>query len=148
MVNRMMQTPPAAAGQASRSTRDSELRVQDQPQNQTSPNQDPIIQVEGLRKTYKTARGSLDLFDNLDLKIAPGEMVAIVGQSGAGKSTLLHILGALDTPSAGTVYCASTNVASLSRARQRPFAIGKSGTFGSSITCCRSLQHWKTLQCR
>jgi lipoprotein-releasing system ATP-binding protein len=41
-------------------------------------------------------------------------MVAIVGQSGAGKSTLLHILGALDTPSAGSVYCASTNVATLS----------------------------------
>jgi lipoprotein-releasing system ATP-binding protein len=41
-------------------------------------------------------------------------MVAIVGVSGAGKSTLLHILGALDAPSAGTVYCASTNVASLS----------------------------------
>ena len=41
-------------------------------------------------------------------------MVAIVGQSGAGKSTLLHILGALDAPSAGTVYCASTNLASLS----------------------------------
>ena len=114
MVNQMMQTPPAAAGQASRSTRDSELRAQDQPKNQIDPNQDPIIQVEGLRKTYKTARGSLDLFDNLDLKIVPGEMVAIVGQSGAGKSTLLHILGALDTPSAGTVYCASTNVASLS----------------------------------
>ena len=76
--------------------------------------QDPIIRVEGLRKTYKTARGALDLFDNLNLEIASGEMVAIVGQSGAGKSTLLHILGALDTPSAGTVYCASTNVASLS----------------------------------
>jgi len=70
--------------------------------------------VEGLRKTYQTARGSLDLFSGLNLEVAPGEMVAIVGQSGAGKSTLLHILGALDAPSAGTVYCASTNVASLS----------------------------------
>ena len=76
--------------------------------------QDPIIEVEGLRKTYVTARGALNLFDNLNLRIEPGEMVAIVGQSGAGKSTLLHILGALDAPSAGTVYCASTNVASLS----------------------------------
>jgi lipoprotein-releasing system ATP-binding protein len=117
MDNRMMQTPPAVAGQASRSTRDSELRAKDQKPNEIDPNQDPIIRIEGLRKTYKTARGSLELFDNLDLEIAPGEMVAIVGQSGAGKSTLLHILGALDTPSAGTVYCASTNVASLS-ARQ------------------------------
>ena len=75
---------------------------------------DPIIQVEGLRKTYQTARGALNLFDNLNLRIERGEMVAVVGQSGAGKSTLLHILGALDAPSAGTVYCASTNVASLS----------------------------------
>jgi lipoprotein-releasing system ATP-binding protein len=77
-------------------------------------NGSPLIQVAGLRKTYQTARGALTLFDNLNLEVATGEMVAIVGQSGAGKSTLLHILGALDAPSAGTVYCASTNVAALS----------------------------------
>lgn len=82
---------------------------------------DPIIRVEGLRKTYVTARGVLNLFEGLSLEIAPGEMVAIVGQSGAGKSTLLHILGALDTPSAGTVYCASTNVASLSPSQAAAF---------------------------
>jgi lipoprotein-releasing system ATP-binding protein len=114
----MTYTFPAAASQASRSTRDPELRAQDQaqgqPQNQSDVQQDPIIQVEGLKKTYQTARGSLNLFENLNLKIEAGEMVAIVGQSGAGKSTLLHILGALDAPSAGTVYCASTNVVSLS----------------------------------
>jgi lipoprotein-releasing system ATP-binding protein len=75
---------------------------------------EPLILVECLRKTYHTNRGSLNLFDNLTLRVDPGEMVAIVGQSGTGKSTLLHILGALDAPSAGTVYCASTNLASLS----------------------------------
>ncbi|MGA3332523.1 MAG: ABC transporter ATP-binding protein [Terracidiphilus sp.] len=74
----------------------------------------PVIRVQGLRKTYQTARGALDLFEDLNLEVEAGEMVAIVGQSGAGKSTLLHILGALDTPSAGTVTCASTNVAALS----------------------------------
>ena len=74
----------------------------------------PIVRVEGIKKTYQTARGALNLFDGLSLTVEPGEMVAIVGQSGAGKSTLLHILGALDTPSAGKVYCASTNVAELS----------------------------------
>ncbi len=74
----------------------------------------PIIQVHDLEKTYRTARGTLTLFHSLELTIQPGELVAIVGQSGAGKSTLLHILGALDAPTAGTVHCASINVANLS----------------------------------
>ena len=74
----------------------------------------PLIQVRDLTKTYRTARGDLTLFQALNLEVHTGEMVAIVGQSGAGKSTLLHILGALDAPSAGTVYCASTNVTKLS----------------------------------
>jgi lipoprotein-releasing system ATP-binding protein len=77
-------------------------------------NKSPVIQVQGLSKTYQTVRGALHLFQDLNLEVEAGEMVAIVGQSGAGKSTLLHILGALDTPSTGTVYCASTNVAKLS----------------------------------
>jgi lipoprotein-releasing system ATP-binding protein len=102
----MNQTTPAAASQASRSQRDPESRM---PVNFL-----PIIQVDKLTKTYQTARGALTLFSDLDLEVMRGEMVAIVGASGTGKSTLLHILGALDAPSAGTVYCASTNVANLS----------------------------------
>lgn len=86
-----------------------------------------MIEVTGLRKTYQTARGALTLFDNLDLTVAAGEMVAIVGQSGAGKSTLLHILGALDAPSAGTVYCASTNVSTLSAREAAVFRNRKIG---------------------
>jgi lipoprotein-releasing system ATP-binding protein len=86
-----------------------------------------MIQVNGLRKTYQTARGALTLFDNLNLEVEAGEMVAIVGQSGAGKSTLLHILGALDAPSAGTVYCASINVASLSAREAAAFRNRKIG---------------------
>jgi lipoprotein-releasing system ATP-binding protein len=104
----MIQTSPAAASQAYRSTRETELRAQ------VEPSESPIIQVTNLEKTYKTPRGTLNLFTGLNLQVESGEMVAIVGQSGAGKSTLLHILGALDAPSAGTVYCASTNVAHLS----------------------------------
>ncbi len=105
----MMQIPPAAAPQASRAARDPESRA-----SNGNANHSPLIQVHGLRKSYQTSRGSLDLFEDLDLEVEAGELVAIVGQSGAGKSTLLHILGALDVPSAGTVYCASTNVAKLS----------------------------------
>jgi lipoprotein-releasing system ATP-binding protein len=79
--------------------------------------QDPIIRIQDLEKTYQTARGALTLFRGLNLEIETGAMVAIVGQSGAGKSTLLHILGALDGATKGTVYCASTDIATLN-ARQ------------------------------
>jgi lipoprotein-releasing system ATP-binding protein len=112
----MMQTPPAAAAQATRSPREPELRATD-----------ALIEVLGLEKTYHAARGPLTLFKNLDLQVDTGEMVAIVGQSGTGKSTLLHILGALDAPSAGTVYCASTNVATLSARQAAAFRNSKIG---------------------
>ncbi|MFZ0744718.1 MAG: ABC transporter ATP-binding protein [Terracidiphilus sp.] len=104
----MNQTSPAAASQAFRSTRESEPRA-------------PIIQVRALEKTYTTARGTLTLFHQLDLDVYPGELVAIVGQSGAGKSTLLHILGALDSPTRGTVHCASTKVAGLTQREAAAF---------------------------
>ena len=102
----MTESPSAAAAQAPRSLRDLELRTE-------TRDGEPIIRVEKLEKTYHTARGPLTLFRDLDLEVEAGELVAIVGQSGTGKSSLLHILGALDAPSAGTVYCASTNVADL-----------------------------------
>jgi lipoprotein-releasing system ATP-binding protein len=63
-----------------------------------------------LRKQY----GRLVLFEEVNFAVKRQELLAIVGQSGAGKSTLLHILGALDTPSAGDVYFASTILRSLS----------------------------------
>lgn len=80
-----------------------------------------IISVRNLRKEYLTGRGRLTLFDGLSFDIARGEMLAIVGQSGAGKSTLLHMLGALDTPSAGDVYCASIQLRWLSPSQAATF---------------------------
>lgn len=80
-----------------------------------------LVSVKGLRKEYSTGRGRLTLFDGLTFDILQGEMLAIVGQSGAGKSTLLHILGALDTPSAGDVYCASTQLRSLTPSQAAAF---------------------------
>ena len=78
----------------------------------------PLLRVENLSKSYpgntRTGRGALHLFQDLSFEVARGELVAIVGQSGSGKSTLLHMLGALDAPSSGTIYCASTQVTKLS----------------------------------
>lgn len=81
----------------------------------------PILRVENLRKEYVTGRGRLILFDGLSFSVAEGEMLAIVGQSGAGKSTLLHMLGALDTPSGGDVYCASIHLRSLTSRQAAAF---------------------------
>ena len=72
----------------------------------SNPMNNDVIRAERLGKTY--AEGSLhtQVFDGLDIAVAKGETVAILGASGAGKSTLLHLLGGLDVPSAGEVFVA------------------------------------------
>ena len=74
-----------------------------------------ILCVEGLKKVFRSGESDLVLFENLSFQVGRGELLAIVGESGAGKSTLLHILGALDSPSAGDVYCAHLRLGSLSQ---------------------------------
>ena len=75
--------------------------------------QQAALRVDGLKKVFRSGASELVLFDNLSFEVAQGEMLAIVGESGAGKSTLLHILGTLDRPSAGDVYCAHLRLSSL-----------------------------------
>jgi lipoprotein-releasing system ATP-binding protein len=62
-----------------------------------------ILQAVGVAKSYRTADRTLAVLRSLDLEVAGGEAVAIVGDSGVGKSTLLHVLGGLDRPDAGVV---------------------------------------------
>lgn len=73
-----------------------------------------ILRVEGLGKTYRSGTSELVIFENVSFQVRKGELVAIVGESGAGKSTLLHILGTLERPSQGDVYCAQMQLRSLS----------------------------------
>lgn len=72
------------------------------------------IEARGLRKTYTEEDGSeLTVLDGVEVRVAPGEAVAVVGASGAGKSTLLHLLGGLDRPTAGAVLLDGHDLAAL-----------------------------------
>ncbi|MYL26856.1 MULTISPECIES: ABC transporter ATP-binding protein [Halomonadaceae] len=64
----------------------------------------PIIQCRTLAKTYREGRETLRVFSDVNLSVAPGETLAIVGSSGSGKTTLLNMLGGLDRPSEGDVW--------------------------------------------
>ncbi len=73
----------------------------------------PLIKTRGLKKSFYTPAGDLEVLRGIDLEIAEGEMAAIVGASGVGKSTLLHILGTLDKPTEGVVMYGSDDVFSF-----------------------------------
>jgi putative ABC transport system ATP-binding protein len=64
------------------------------------------IEVRGLSKVFGSGETEVRALDGVDLDVARGEMVAIMGPSGSGKSTLLHLLGALESPSEGTIALA------------------------------------------
>lgn len=86
-----------------------------------------VIRAERLGKTYAEGGLRTPVFDALDIAVARGETVAIVGASGAGKSTLLHLLGGLDVPTAGEVYVTGQKMSALSdaaRGRLRNSALG------------------------
>ena len=62
-----------------------------------------LLETINLRKTYKHVNGNINLFNNLNLKIKQGDLVALVGPSGSGKSSLLHLLALLDEPTKGDI---------------------------------------------
>lgn len=72
-----------------------------------------LLSIRGLTRTFRSGEEEVAVLKGIDLEIARGEMVAIIGQSGSGKSTLMNILGCLDRPSAGTYRFAGRDVSGL-----------------------------------
>jgi len=62
-----------------------------------------LIETIGIKKTYQHINGNITLFNNLNLKVKNGDLIALVGQSGSGKSSLLHLLALLDEPTKGKI---------------------------------------------
>ncbi|WP_246113844.1 ATP-binding cassette domain-containing protein [Streptomyces montanus] len=87
--------------------------------NETSGEGTPgdMLVVEGLVKTHRTDGTEVRAVRGVDLRICPGEFVAVTGPSGAGKSTLLHLLGGLERPDSGRIWLGGRRVDTLSEAR-------------------------------
>src|SRR5215467_6406189 len=73
-----------------------------------------MIRAVCLAKRYRSGDTDLIIFSGLDLDIARGGKIALVGESGAGKSTLLHLLGGLDRPTEGAIYFGQNDICQLS----------------------------------
>jgi putative ABC transport system ATP-binding protein len=73
-----------------------------------------LIHLEGLSKVYRVGDQEIRALDGVDLRIEEGEFIAIIGSSGSGKSTLMHLLGCLDTPTAGRMEICGQDLAKAS----------------------------------
>jgi putative ABC transport system ATP-binding protein len=75
----------------------------------------PVIEIKNLVKNYKTEAGELEVLKNLNISIAEGDFVALMGPSGSGKSTFMNILGCLDKPTSGNYTLNGVDVASMNK---------------------------------
>ena len=96
-------------------------------ESRPSPAAQPVLVARGLVKTFHEAGRTLEVLKGIDLAVAPGDRVAIIGASGSGKTTLLQLLGGLDEPTAGEVIVAGesmTRLGPVERGRLRNRALG------------------------
>ena len=72
------------------------------------------VELQGVCKTYATGAGEFSALKGVNLTVAAGEFVAVIGKSGSGKSTLINMITGIDRPTAGEVWVAGTPVHRLS----------------------------------
>ena len=77
-----------------------------------------LLETINIKKTYEHINGNIILFNNLNLKIKQGDLIALVGSSGSGKSSLLHLLALLDNPSKGKILINNKEVSSLNESQK------------------------------
>lgn len=90
-------------------------------------NNKTVLELKNIQKSYHAGAGKLDVLKGVNLRIATGEMVALIGPSGSGKTTLLQIAGLLDNPDDGELFLLGENVTQANDAKRTALRRGKIG---------------------
>jgi putative ABC transport system ATP-binding protein len=94
-----------------------------------------MLTVTALEKAYRTPQGPQPVLRGVDLSVAPGESVAIMGESGSGKSTLLHLIGGLDHADSGSIRLDDLEITTLKEdGRAQSCGARRSASCSSSST--------------
>lgn len=104
-----------------------------------------ILETRNLVKYYGSGENLVKAIDHTDIRIEPGEFVAVVGRSGSGKSTLLHMLGGLDRPDSGKVLIEGRDIFRLKDERLAVFRRRKIGFIFQSYNLVPSLNVWENI---
>jgi len=105
-----------------------------------------LVRTSGLSRHYYRGRHEVRALENIDIDVARGEMLAVVGASGSGKSTLLNLLAGLDTPTSGVIEIAGTSLTSMSRRGIAEFRARRIGMIFQSfnllphLNACRNVE--------
>jgi putative ABC transport system ATP-binding protein len=77
---------------------------------------EPLVELVGVSRRYELGTTTVTALEDVDLHVDPGEFLVVLGPSGSGKTTLLNVIGALDSPTSGTIRVAGTDITASSRA--------------------------------
>nr|WP_244932402.1 ABC transporter ATP-binding protein [Nocardioides sp. W7] len=105
-----------------------------------------MIDLEGVRKTYRSGSIEFEALCGIDTSIAEGEYVAVIGPSGSGKSTLMNILGCLDTPSEGRYLLAGEDVSGMSEAQLAEVRNRRIGFVFQQFNLLATLPAWRNVE--
>ena len=104
-----------------------------------------VLKARGLKKYYGKGEAQVRALDGVDLDIEKGEFTAIIGTSGSGKATLLHMLGGLDTPTAGKIFVGNTELSALKSEKAAVFRRKQIGFIFQNYNLIPVLSVWENI---